>query len=276
MALGDGSRSGRPHLGRRGTNNTNLTGGAGASRTLSRPLSTVSFFDREIFPDYIVNFLRGETPETLARKREAREEFEAQQRQERFEAAVAGLSGSNQGANHSRATSKMSILYHGEKQGGRRRCRIPGGRFLTGWRGGLALNALLASLIFAASIACLIVAAVQAKNIGGAATLMTGSCTTVRGTNLGIHVAVNLLGVALVVSANYVFQVLSSPTREEVNAAHESKRWLDVGIPSFRNLLRIGRGRTALSAVVVVLAAGSLIMCVPDLPVASEVFFFFC
>ena len=31
-------------------------------------------------------------------------------------------------------------------------------------------------------------------------------------------------------------QVISSPTRKEVDIAHQKGRWLDVGIPSMRNL----------------------------------------
>ena len=31
-------------------------------------------------------------------------------------------------------------------------------------------------------------------------------------------------------------QLLVSPTRAEVNKAHEQQRWLDIGIPNIRNL----------------------------------------
>ena len=34
-------------------------------------------------------------------------------------------------------------------------------------------------------------------------------------------------------------QVISSPTRKEVDLAHQRGRWLDVGIPSTRNLMGI-------------------------------------
>lgn len=41
-------------------------------------------------------------------------------------------------------------------------------------------------------------------------------------------------------------QVISSPTRREVNVAHAKSRWLDIGIPSTRNLRAISWGRVAM------------------------------
>ena len=41
-------------------------------------------------------------------------------------------------------------------------------------------------------------------------------------------------------------QCLSSPTREEVDKAHNLGQWLDIGIPSIRNLRRISRRRLVL------------------------------
>ena len=38
-------------------------------------------------------------------------------------------------------------------------------------------------------------------------------------------------------------QCLSSPTREEINIAHRKHKWLDIGMPSLRNLRHISRGK---------------------------------
>ena len=38
-------------------------------------------------------------------------------------------------------------------------------------------------------------------------------------------------------------QILSSPTRKEVDRAHSKKQWLDIGIPSTRNLRAISGKR---------------------------------
>ena len=39
-------------------------------------------------------------------------------------------------------------------------------------------------------------------------------------------------------------QRLSAPTRDEVDTAHRRRKWVDIGVPSFRNLLLINRWRT--------------------------------
>lgn len=46
-------------------------------------------------------------------------------------------------------------------------------------------------------------------------------------------------------SSNYCAQLLTAPTRSEVDTAHEEKDWLDIGVPSLRNLWkkRIARKR---------------------------------
>lgn len=60
----------------------------------------------------------------------------------------------------------------------------------------------------------------------------------------------------MVAGANYAFQVVSSPTRAEVTAAHKRGEWLDIGVPSFRNLGRVETSRRLLG--VVVLGAATL------------------
>ncbi|MCJ1458534.1 hypothetical protein MMC28_008907, partial [Mycoblastus sanguinarius] len=50
----------------------------------------------------------------------------------------------------------------------------------------------------------------------------------------------------LVGASNYSMQCLSSPTRGEINKAHNQKIWLDIGVPSFRNLRRLSFYRITL------------------------------
>ena len=46
--------------------------------------------------------------------------------------------------------------------------------------------------------------------------------------------------------SNYTQQCLAAPTRGEIDAAHAKRQWMDIGVPSVRNLLRIKRERTLL------------------------------
>ncbi|PWW79641.1 hypothetical protein C7212DRAFT_341907 [Tuber magnatum] len=45
---------------------------------------------------------------------------------------------------------------------------------------------------------------------------------------------------------NYTQQCLAAPTRSEIDTAHARRRWVDIGVPSVRNLFRIKWQRTLL------------------------------
>lgn len=89
---------------------------------------------------------------------------------------------------------------------------------------------------------------------------MKDKTSRVKGLNSGLRILFNLFGIVLIAGANYVFQILSSPTREEVNNTHEKLQWLDIGIPSFRNLKAIRFGRALLAVTILSLAIGSQVM----------------
>jgi hypothetical protein len=74
------------------------------------------------------------------------------------------------------------------------------------------------------------------KSGGDAGILYTGDCEKVRQLNVGIHVLINILSTVLLSGSNYCMQCLSAPTRKEIDEAHAKGVWLDVGIPSVRNL----------------------------------------
>lgn len=133
-------------------------------------------------------------------------------------------------------------------------------RLKSGWRGGVAISLLLAFLILVVVIIFLILTSLKARSLGGELTVMEGKTKNVEGLQRGIQVIVNIFGIVLIVIANYVFQILSSPTRPEVDESHEKLQWMDIGIPSIRNLTGIAFGRAFVAATVLTLAVGSHIM----------------
>ena len=80
----------------------------------------------------------------------------------------------------------------------------------------------------------------------GVATAFTGSCRTAERWTTAIHLLINLLSSLLLGASNYCMQRLAAPTRAEVDDAHAKKKWADIGIPSIKNLLFIGKGRVVL------------------------------
>ena len=76
--------------------------------------------------------------------------------------------------------------------------------------------------------------------------LYEGSCSTSRSVNTGLHVVVNILSMLLVTGSSYCMQILSAPTRREVDLAHSHRTWVDIGVLSLRNLSRVSKWRVFL------------------------------
>lgn len=74
-----------------------------------------------------------------------------------------------------------------------------------------------------------------------------------------LHICINILSTLLLSASNCEYnpksfctsglqaadtmQVISSPTRSEVDKAHQASRWLDIGVPGIRNLISITKTR---------------------------------
>lgn len=80
----------------------------------------------------------------------------------------------------------------------------------------------------------------------GVVELYQGDCATIKRAVTWAHVVINVLGTVLLGASNLTLQLLVAPTRKEVDAAHAKGTWLDIGVPSLRNLRHIGRLRAML------------------------------
>jgi hypothetical protein len=104
-------------------------------------------------------------------------------------------------------------------------------------------RALLCQLLLAIIVLCINVG-VTVYSTGryghddGFGTLYTGTCSNTALINSALHLELNALSTLLLISSNYCAQVLSSPTRTEVDRAHKEHDSLDIGVPSVRNLLK--------------------------------------
>jgi len=105
-------------------------------------------------------------------------------------------------------------------------------RTLTGWRKGV--------------VAAAVTASTRQGTSDGIGVLYDGLCTDSRFVNSGLHVIINALSTLLLGASSYTMQCLSSPTRAEVDRAHRKGEWLDIGVPSMRNLTKIGKRRRLL------------------------------
>lgn len=225
---------------------------------------------QDIIPDYVINYIRGETPETVARRKRnggklAERGVDIRQHKANEQSRTADFEGflhdasSRSGASSGDANDESRHILSSSKE--KASGKSGGGRrFAPGWRAGVELNLLLTLFILLVGVVCLIAVLAKGSVSSGESVLFSGSCATASGISWGLHGVMNLFAVALIAGANYVFQVLSSPTRAEVSVAHQKKRWLDIGIPSVRNLMHIQGIRTLLVIVVLVSAIATQLM----------------
>jgi hypothetical protein len=116
---------------------------------------------------------------------------------------------------------------------------------LHGWK----LGALSAGILAGFSLIINIVAAIwlgEHKQGSNLVELYRGSCETVKQIDLWSHLAINALSTLLLGGSNYCMQCLCAPTRADIDRTHQRRRFLDIGVPSFRNLTAIPRHKAIL------------------------------
>ncbi|KAM0429814.1 hypothetical protein ACHAPT_006420 [Fusarium lateritium] len=119
-------------------------------------------------------------------------------------------------------------------------------QYIGGWRSGLAFATSVAALVTLTNVVFLLAALPNIKMSGsGEGYLYSGNCKTAKQFSIWIHLAINILATLLLGAGNYTQQVLTGPTRRELDRAHAKQTWLDVGVSSIRNLGKISFKRVA-------------------------------
>ena len=116
----------------------------------------------------------------------------------------------------------------------------------TSWHTGVLAWATSVVIVLLINIGLTIYAATNPKYKmeRGIGTLYSGSCDKSRTIGLWLHLGINALSTLLLSGSNYTQQCLAAPTRSEIDAAHAKRWWMDIGIPSIRNLFGIKAERT--------------------------------
>ena len=82
--------------------------------------------------------------------------------------------------------------------------------------------------------------------LGGIGTFQNGDCDETKRLDLWLHLPINILSTLLLGASNYSMQCLCAPTRQDVDDAHRQNTWMDIGVPSVRNIFRISWPRKIL------------------------------
>ena len=111
----------------------------------------------------------------------------------------------------------------------------------TGWHNGILVCAasVVAVLLINLGLTIYVATNREYKMERGTGTLYSGSCAKSKTIGIWLHLGINVLSTLLLGRSNYTQQCLAAPTRTEINAAHARRRWMDIGVPSIRNLFRI-------------------------------------
>jgi len=116
----------------------------------------------------------------------------------------------------------------------------------TGWRAGAVTCTCTAFAVLVTNTVLTVWATRSFPMQDGIGTLIDGSCSRVKTWGLWLHFAINALSTLLLGASNYCMQYLTSPTRQEIDKAHASRVWLDIGVQSVRNLRHISWTRILL------------------------------
>ncbi|CAM1509531.1 Fc.00g032700.m01.CDS01 [Cosmosporella sp. VM-42] len=119
----------------------------------------------------------------------------------------------------------------------------------SGWKFSLTTGAITSLVVFLINLIVTIYSLTIPQSGGhgnGRRILFEGSCSKSRTLNTWLHVLINIFSSVLLAASNYSMQCLSAPTRADVDRAHARGEWLDIGIPSVRNLFKIPPRRTVL------------------------------
>lgn len=112
-----------------------------------------------------------------------------------------------------------------------------------GWRAGVAASAIMTTVILVINLTITVWASLQFRVNDGIGNAYIGDCSVVNTWSTVLHVFINGLSSALLGASNYTMQCLTAPTRKECDIAHAHQDWLDIGVPSVRNLGRIRLSR---------------------------------
>lgn len=101
-----------------------------------------------------------------------------------------------------------------------------------------ALGAQVATsvLVLIANLILTILPISKGSTTNGIGTIYEGDCGSIRKWNTVLHLGINILSTILLSASNFCMQLLVAPIRSEIDRAHGEQAWMDIGIPSLRNL----------------------------------------
>lgn len=116
-----------------------------------------------------------------------------------------------------------------------------------GWNTGLYAGLTVSTVVLVLNVVILVIGSLTDRGfVNGIGTIGKGQSNHMVRLSTTYHVLIHVCSTALLTSSNYAMQLLCASTRGELDQAHRSGYWLEIGLMSFRNLRYIDRKRTSL------------------------------
>lgn len=116
----------------------------------------------------------------------------------------------------------------------------------SGWKSGIYYGITVDVSVFVVVFVLIFVAAFVYPRNGLLAVLIDGNCSKTRSWGIWLHLLINILSTALLATSSYAMQCLIAPTRVDLDQAHQKGRFMDIGVPSFKNVFHVNRRRASL------------------------------
>lgn len=118
--------------------------------------------------------------------------------------------------------------------------------FNDGWRGRMIRVAFFSTVLWLINMIVYVILLSKCGAHSGSGLLMERSCGSVQRANTGTHAVLNIVTSLMLSASNFAMVSLCSPTREEIDAAHDKKEWLSIGGMGLRNFRLIKTTRAPL------------------------------
>lgn len=111
-----------------------------------------------------------------------------------------------------------------------------------GWRRTGAINVILAGACELILFSCFVASLSKRKTSSiGSTRIFEGSCERASTLNTILHLILNIISTGILASSNFFMQIVTSPSRKEINQSHARLRALKIGLQSPTNIPFLSR-----------------------------------
>ena len=114
------------------------------------------------------------------------------------------------------------------------------------WRSGAIVCTMLTTVVLVLNLSFATWAMLKRGVEDGIFVIYEGKCASVSARMNYIQIFVTMLSGLLLGASSYCMQILSAPTRAQIDAAHAKEMWLDIGRNSIRNVCSMSRRKKIL------------------------------